>query len=216
MQPIKQTRSQLKRAAIISAATNAFKDNGFKSTSMDDIAKRAEVSKRKVYNHFASKEVLFSSIVETMLTVFSQFPQVEFCGKDSLLSQLEDLAQHKISLLQNKHLVDTAKVIIAETIHTPALMEEAINNFNQQDNGLINWFVVAAQSGAIDTKAPELVAMQFTAVVKAFCFWPQVIQGQAFPAQDMIDNVVTMASQMIVRQYGTEILIHNNNKVNNQ
>jgi len=201
MQPQKQTRSQLKRAAIITAATNGFKENGFKLTSMDDVAKRAEVSKRTVYNHFSSKENLFSSIIESMLTVFSQFPKIEFCAQESLLSQLEELARHEIALLKNQHLVDTAKVIIAETIHTPALMEEAMNNFNQQDNGLNNWFVEAAKSGKLSTTTPDIVAIQFTAVIKAFCFWPQVIQSQPFPEQEMLDTVISMASQMIVKQY---------------
>ncbi|WP_390888393.1 TetR/AcrR family transcriptional regulator, partial [Leclercia adecarboxylata] len=45
-----------KRAAILEAAVAEFRAFGFAGTSMDRIAATAEVSKRTVYNHFASKD----------------------------------------------------------------------------------------------------------------------------------------------------------------
>lgn len=58
-----ETRSTRKRRAIMEAATRLFLDKGYDSTTMDDIAKLAEVSKPTVYNHFADKEKLFANIV---------------------------------------------------------------------------------------------------------------------------------------------------------
>ncbi|HEX5664228.1 MAG TPA: helix-turn-helix domain-containing protein, partial [Xanthomonadaceae bacterium] len=55
-----------KRAAILEAAVAEFRESGYEATSMDRIAASAGVSKRTVYNHFPSKEVLFTRILEQM------------------------------------------------------------------------------------------------------------------------------------------------------
>jgi TetR/AcrR family transcriptional repressor of mexJK operon len=57
------TRSARKRRAIMESATRLFLDKGYDSTTMDDIANLAEVSKPTVYGHFADKETLFAEIV---------------------------------------------------------------------------------------------------------------------------------------------------------
>ncbi|MBI1393524.1 MAG: TetR family transcriptional regulator [Alphaproteobacteria bacterium] len=53
-----------KEAAIIAAARTVFLANGFDGASMDAIALTANVSKRTVYNRFASKEQLFGAAIE--------------------------------------------------------------------------------------------------------------------------------------------------------
>ena len=58
-----RTRSDAKREAIIQAATQAFQEYGVNGTSMDKLAELANVSKRTVYNHFATKEDLVMHLV---------------------------------------------------------------------------------------------------------------------------------------------------------
>jgi TetR/AcrR family transcriptional regulator of autoinduction and epiphytic fitness len=58
-----QRLTDRKRQAIIEAAIDEFRTAGYETTSMDRIAARAEVSKRTIYNHFPSKEVLFAEIL---------------------------------------------------------------------------------------------------------------------------------------------------------
>ncbi|MDV7341795.1 TetR/AcrR family transcriptional regulator [Terasakiella sp. A23] len=57
------TRNEKKRFDIIEAARQVFLEKGFELTSMDEIAKRAKVSKRTVYSNFGSKEDLFSGLM---------------------------------------------------------------------------------------------------------------------------------------------------------
>ncbi|WP_083880077.1 TetR/AcrR family transcriptional regulator [Aliiglaciecola lipolytica] len=56
MKDVKKTRSELKHEAILRGAVKAFKEFGVNDTSIYKIAEVAQVSKRTVYNHFASKE----------------------------------------------------------------------------------------------------------------------------------------------------------------
>jgi TetR/AcrR family transcriptional regulator, mexJK operon transcriptional repressor len=57
------TRSARKHQAIVEAATDVFLSKGYLGASMDEIAARAAVSKKTVYNHFADKQWLFTEIV---------------------------------------------------------------------------------------------------------------------------------------------------------
>ena len=55
--------STAKRVAIMDAALQCFLTHGYGNTSMDLIAREAGVSKRTVYSHFPSKEVLFDVVL---------------------------------------------------------------------------------------------------------------------------------------------------------
>lgn len=61
-QPPAGPRAEAKRLAIVGAARAAFLREGF-GVGMDVIAAEAGVSKVTVYNHFGSKEALFTAVI---------------------------------------------------------------------------------------------------------------------------------------------------------
>ena len=201
MQEKKTSRSELKRAAIIQAAMSEFEAKGFQSASMDDIAKGAEVSKRTVYNHFSNKDALFSAIMVEMMSLLCAFEHVPFSTEGSLEEQLRQLVAHEVSQLRSEAFLSMGRVIIAEAIHSPELIQDAMNEFSKQESPLASWFYAAADAGVLKTKHPELVVTQFMAVIKAFCFWPQLIQGAEFPDEQQIGLISDTAVQMILKQY---------------
>jgi AcrR family transcriptional regulator len=52
-----------RRSAILDAALTAFSQKGYHATSLDDIAREAEVSKALIYEHFASKQELHADLI---------------------------------------------------------------------------------------------------------------------------------------------------------
>lgn len=60
----KRSKNEAKRQQILDAAINLFTEQGYAATSMDLIAKNADVSKQTVYSHFGSKDELFSASIE--------------------------------------------------------------------------------------------------------------------------------------------------------
>jgi TetR/AcrR family transcriptional regulator of autoinduction and epiphytic fitness len=52
------------RAHILDVAKAAFLESGYERTSMDAVAARAETSKRSLYAHFPTKDVLFLAVVD--------------------------------------------------------------------------------------------------------------------------------------------------------
>ena len=57
-------RGEKAREHILWAAKNTFLELGFERASMDEIAARAQTSKRTLYAHFQSKENLYLAVVE--------------------------------------------------------------------------------------------------------------------------------------------------------
>jgi len=64
------SRSEQKRAQILEAATELFCGQGFPNTSMDEVAKKAGVSKQTVYAHFGNKDDLFLAAIESKCVVY--------------------------------------------------------------------------------------------------------------------------------------------------
>ncbi|MGE5495880.1 MAG: TetR/AcrR family transcriptional regulator [Burkholderiales bacterium] len=58
-----------READIIAAAENLFYTKGFENTSMDEIAKYAEFTKKTIYQYFKSKEDLFYAVASKNVNV---------------------------------------------------------------------------------------------------------------------------------------------------
>ncbi|MEH0023119.1 MAG: TetR/AcrR family transcriptional regulator [Desulfobacter sp.] len=63
MKKIERKKEQ-KRTAILTAARETFRTDGYIGAGMDKIAKSAGVTKQTVYRYFPSKEVLFRAALE--------------------------------------------------------------------------------------------------------------------------------------------------------
>lgn len=64
--PARRTRlpAPERRAAILAAALTVFGERGYHGASIDEIAKRAGISKALIYEHFESKRELHTSLLE--------------------------------------------------------------------------------------------------------------------------------------------------------
>lgn len=67
-------RSAATIADILGAARKLFANEGFDATSIDDIAAKAGVAKGAVYHHFASKEEIFTRVLEDVQAEIAAMP----------------------------------------------------------------------------------------------------------------------------------------------
>ncbi len=61
--PRRERERLAREGEILSAAESFFVSKGFENTTMDEIAKAAEFTKRTVYQYFTSKENLFYAVI---------------------------------------------------------------------------------------------------------------------------------------------------------
>src|SRR5918999_3372302 len=62
--PRKRLTGEERRIAILESALAVFSERGYHSSSLDDLAREAGVSKALIYEHFASKQDLYAELLE--------------------------------------------------------------------------------------------------------------------------------------------------------
>ena len=198
----KQSLTDRKRAAIVRAAVAEFQTSGFDGTSMDQIAARAEVSKRTVYNHFSSKEDLFGEIVAELTARSHRTESFSFDGKGTLEEQLTTIGATIIDAMAGDDFVNLARVVLSRFLHVPELAGRTIGRGHKPFRiGLIKWIEAVSSDGKLIVDDPDLAARQFVALLNSSAFWPQVLAGQPPLAPDAREGVLRSTVSMFLDHY---------------
>jgi AcrR family transcriptional regulator len=93
-----QRRGEEFRKNVLAVATELFYQQGFRATGMDDIAKKAECTKRSIYKHFESKDDLISEMLWERHTLWIEGLRESLelrsqSAKGKLLAWFDQLAQ---------------------------------------------------------------------------------------------------------------------------
>lgn len=86
--PYTHEHKQRTRAHIVECARELFNQRGFVDVSIDEIMTRAGLTRGGFYNHFSSKEELFTEAIRSYLTFnpVERWPDIDFdpscCGKE--------------------------------------------------------------------------------------------------------------------------------------
>ncbi len=169
-------RSARKRRAIMEAATALFLRDGYRRTSMDQVAADAAVSKQTVYKQFADKEQLFRDIVlgvtsnsEAIITeMTSALRSTDIASHAALRAVLTDVARRYIDGVLQPQVLALRRLIIAEAELFPDL---ARTYFEQGPDRAIQAVANALQTyielGLIAADDPRLAAANFAYLVLA-------------------------------------------------
>ncbi len=81
-QPRRRMSAATRRLAIEAAATDVFAERGYRGASIDEIARRSGVTPPVLYDHFASKQALYRSLLERHFAELRQVWRENFVGED--------------------------------------------------------------------------------------------------------------------------------------
>lgn len=162
-------RSRRKRDAILTAATELFLENGYASTSMDDVAAAAAASKQTVYKHFRDKDALFGEIVMDSLTEVSE-PFQRLIGEvedaEDVPAALRDLAGKYIRAVTDPELLRRRRLVLREAGRRPDLARAyhagAAGRTMQR---LAEVFARLALRGELSIDDPETAATHFAYLI---------------------------------------------------
>lgn len=196
-----QRLTDRKRAAIIQAAIAEFRAHGFDVTSMDKIAATAGASKRTVYNHFPSKEELFSEILNQLWARVTAEQQTSYRADLPLRDQMRVMLMAKMQMMADDNFLDLARVAIAATIHSPERAQNMVERMGEREEGLTVWVRAAQADGRLKPADPAFAAQQVHGMLKSFAFWPQISMGLPALAIEMQSTVVESALDMFLACY---------------
>ncbi|MEM9759415.1 MAG: TetR/AcrR family transcriptional regulator [Pseudomonadota bacterium] len=196
------TLSQRKRLDILAAARAEFLEAGFRDTSMDRVAQRAEVSKRTVYNHFPSKEALFTAIASQFMEELRQAISVAYDPERLLEEQLQEIAKREITQITRPDYIGMFRVFLGEAGSFQSVFKEVLEESNAGLDPLENWIEAAHADGRLQVRSSGLAAMQFNSLMKGALFWP-LIAGYGKPLSKREQGVILdEAIAMFLARYG--------------
>ena len=177
--------SEVKRDAILAAASESFFSDGFAASSIEAIAEAANVSKVTVYNHFGDKKGLFTAAVERECEKMRGHFSIEAMPGSSLRARLTAIGEAMVAFLSRPEMVRFERRIAAETEHEPtigrAFLAAGPHRMKQAFADLLSAMDAA---GEVRVPDPALAAEQFASLCKGMGDLDRRFGLPADPARD--------------------------------
>src|SRR5256885_3484936 len=117
-----QRRKAARPTEIVAAALEVFVERGFAATRLEEVARRAGVTKGTVYLYFTSKEALFKAVVrQTIVPVIAQGEALAQSFPGTSRELVERLVREYWRLVGGTELAGIPELVIAEAAHVPQL-----------------------------------------------------------------------------------------------
>lgn len=158
-----------RRTRIIEAAEKSFALFGYKATTMDQIAKLANVGKGTIYNFFKNKEELFDDIIQQLIKEMKETAETSIYPNSTFF---ENVHRALFNLLEfrKKHQL-TIKLFQEEReIGTPAVQEVMDKLETTITNFIKTQIQYAIDQGEIKVCDPEITAFVMMKLYIALIF----------------------------------------------
>jgi TetR/AcrR family transcriptional repressor of mexJK operon len=198
-----------KRRAIAEAASRLFLSKGYDSTTMDDIASLAEVSKPTVYKHFADKEQLFSAIVSATAGEVDHLVSamtIQLATSHALEEDLEELGRRFVTALMQPHLLQLRRLVIANAERFPDVARAWYEKgFEQVLGALAACFKRLAANKRLRLADPLLAANHFVGMLLWIPLNQAMFSARSSPrSKAEFEHHVTAAVRAFLHGYGTK------------
>ncbi|MES9969049.1 MAG: TetR family transcriptional regulator [Candidatus Thiodiazotropha sp.] len=189
----------LTRKRILQAASDVISEKGFKSASMREIARRAEVGDATIYNYFPTKEsLLYGYCEEKQHAVAQALKQIDDFHEYTLREQLQQLTETELALWlpDREFLSEVFTLTFSAPVAGAVNLAETRRRFNRMVEDMID---AAIEVGEIpDQPYRELLAPlywdYFTGIL---AFWlHDDSEGYANTTQ-LIDRSVEMIAMLL-------------------
>jgi AcrR family transcriptional regulator len=205
--PDEPSRTDRKRVAITGAATDLFLKDGYRGTSMDDIATAAGVSKQTVYKQFADKEQLFCHVVEALVNTASDPVYEAVQGLDvttDLDGELRAVARRQLELVLQPRVMQLRRLVIAEATRFPQLGKVFFDQGPRRTmDALADAFRRLDERGALRVEDPVVAAAQFNWLVMGAPLNAAMLLGLDVPPRPkQLDHWATAGVRTFLAAYG--------------
>lgn len=158
---------ETKRRAIIEAASRAFFEQGYASTSIEQVAGNAGVSKVTIYNHFGDKRTLFTAAVEQECEKLRDLFSIEANPGAPIAERLGTIGRAMMAFLGRPEMLQFDRRIAAETELEPAIGRAFLEAGPRRMQAAFSAFLAhAGQAGELRVPDADLAAEQFVALCK--------------------------------------------------
>jgi AcrR family transcriptional regulator len=132
---LRERKKDQTREALARAAFSLFRDKGYEATTVAEIARAANVSRRTFFRYYATKDALLFVDDSENLERFRELLDARDDGTDRLahlrqacLALAEDLAQEREPILARARIIESSSVLAKQERQQDMLWEQAITS----------------------------------------------------------------------------------------
>ncbi len=176
---------------IVSAAMAVFAEKGFAAAKLDDIAKRAGVSKGAVYLYFETKEDIFRAVVERAISPnVGVIRAMAAAHPGPLADLLQSIAGVIGGLVETTPLGGVLKMVVGEARNFPEIARVWHDQLVSQALGAMAEAIGNAQArGEVRPGDPRMYALQVISPLLVGVLWRETfvpVGAQPFDLQALI------------------------------
>ena len=191
-----------KRRQIIEGARAVFLAQGFDAASMNDIARKAGVSKGTLYVYFKSKDELFEAIAEEQCHMQAEGVfRLDNADRD-VAAVLMRLGSAFTQFMCNRS-PSPIRIVIAIADRMPEIGRQWYENGPAVGIAKLSRYLRAqTEAGVLDVADCDIAAGQFLESCLSGTFKPVLFNFAPPPPQERIDYVVGIAVRTFMKAYG--------------
>lgn len=159
-----------RREEIIACAKTLFRDRGYKSVSMRDLAKSMDLKAASLYNHISSKEEILAEIILGVAHFFTkEMEGVKGLNVDTK-TRLEAVINHHVDLtLRNPEAI---AIVNNDWMHMEKIhYNEFLKLRNTYEQDLRDIISLGVKAGEIKSKNVEVILFSMLSTLRALHSW---------------------------------------------
>lgn len=188
---------------VLEGAREVFMADGFEGASVDDIVRRAGVSKATLYSYFPDKRLLFMEVANQECARQSQAAIDNIDMSLPPRAVLGQAGRHFLRFLTSKFGQQVFRICVAESDRFPEIGRTFYKSGPERMRAeMVEYFSGSIARGELRIDDPPLAAYQFSELCKAD-IWTKLMFGvvDSVDASD-IDRVVDGAVETFLARYG--------------
>ena len=177
-------RKDARPEEIVSAALEVFADRGFAATKLEDVARKAGVTKGTIYLYFENKEALFKALIrQTIVPVIAQGEALAQSFTGSARDLFERLVREYWRVVGETSLASIPRLMVAEAGNFPELArfyyQEVVSRGQSLMAGVLERGIKAGEFKKVNLGVATKLAMAplLHAVIALRAFGPCMPEG---------------------------------------
>jgi len=183
---VRRRRKEARPSEIIEAAIVIFSERGFGATKLEDVARRAGVSKGTLFVYFQSKEELFRSVAQTVLSTHLEKLRHVSTDLDQSLEKLVPTVLALLARLGDTGVPAIVRLLVAESRTFPDLARVWHDEVVSKVLGLLTAAIRRAQARSeIRPGDPQLYALSIIGPMAAAVLFREIFKESSISLPDL-------------------------------
>lgn len=178
-EPKWRRRKEARPGEIVDAALEVFAEKGFAVAKLDDIARRAGISKATLYLYFETKEEIFRAVARTAVASLLEALKSRAEAPDAPFNELAPtLLSRAANMMSSDRVPAIARMVIGESRNFPDLARIWHDDFVARVIGVVTGIIARAQArGEVAPGDPRLHAFSLMGPMVMAMLFREVFGG---------------------------------------